>query len=121
MGNENRQFYDLDVWKEARKLVSVIYDLSRLFPDEEKYALTSQIRRAAISVPSNIAEGIGRQHITERIQYMYISRGSLYEIETQLFLALDQNYIVQQDLDTLITQITSCKKLIQGYINYLKN
>ena len=120
MESENKQYYDLDVWKAARKLVSDVYDLTKNFPDTEKFALTSQLKRAAISVPSNIAEGIGRQHKNERIQFLYISRGSLYEIETQLFLALDQKYINQQDIDMLLIQITSCKKLIQGYINYLK-
>lgn len=82
--------------------------------------MTSQIRRAAISVPSNIAEGIGRQYNKERIQFLYISRGSLYEIETQMFLAIDQKYVPQEDLAPVFDQITSCKKLVQGYINYLK-
>lgn len=116
----NKDYTDLDVWKESRKLVSQIYSLSNHFPEEEKYALTSQIRRAAISVPSNIAEGIGRQYNKERIQFLYISRGSLYEIETQMFLAIDQKYVTQEDLIPIFDQITSCKKLVQGYINYLK-
>lgn len=116
----NKDYTDLDVWKESRKLVSQIYSLSNHFPEEEKYALTSQIRRASISVPSNIAEGIGRQYIKERIQFLYITRGSLYEIETQMFLAIDQKYVTQEDLAPIFDQITSCKKLVQGYINYLK-
>jgi four helix bundle protein len=117
---ENKDYTDLDVWKEARKLVSGIYSLVKSFPEDEKYALTSQLKRAAISVPSNIAEGVGRQHKNERIQFLYISRGSLYEIETQLFLALDQSFLSEKSLKDILDQITSCKKLIQGYINYLK-
>lgn len=117
---ENKDYFELDVWKETRRLVSMVYALTKGFPDDEKYALTSQLKRAAVSVPSNIAEGIGRQHKNERIQFLYISRGSLYEIETQLFLALDQSFIEKRDLKRCLDQITSCKKLVQGYINYLK-
>lgn len=117
---ENRDYTDLDVWKESRKLVSMIYDLVKNFPKDERYALTSQLKRAAVSVPSNIAEGVGRQHVKERIQFLYISRGSLYEIETQLFLALDQAFVLGNELESVMDQITSCKKLVQGYINYLK-
>lgn len=117
---ENKDYTDLDVWKEARELVSGIYTLVKSFPEDEKYALTNQLKRAAISVPSNIAEGIGRQHKNERIQFLYISRGSLYEIETQLFLALDQSFISEEKLNDILGQITICKKLIQGYINYLR-
>lgn len=117
---EKKDYTELDVWNESRKLVSHVYDLVKKFPEDEKYALTSQLKRAAISVPSNIAEGVGRQHNKERIQFLYISRGSLYEIETQLFLALDQQFISENDMNVVFDQITSCKKLIQGYINYLK-
>jgi len=119
-GMENRDYTDLDVWKESRKLVSMIYVLVVKFPEDERFALTSQLKRAAVSVPSNIAEGVGRQHNKEKIQFLYISRGSLYEIETQLFLALDQGFVSKKELEGIFAQLTSCKKLIQGYINYLK-
>lgn len=118
---EGRPYYDLDVWKKARTLVSEVYDLTKFFPEHEKFALTSQIRRAVVSVPSNIAEGIGRQHKKEQIQFMYISRGSLYELETQLFLALDQRYISEEQLSSALERITDCKRLGQGFINYLKS
>lgn len=117
---EKKDYTQLDVWNESRRLVAHVYDLVKTFPEDEKYALTIQLKRAAISVPSNIAEGVGRQHNKERIQFLYISRGSLYEIETQLFLALDQQFISENDMKGVFDQITSCKKLIQGYINYLK-
>lgn len=78
------------------------------------------MRRAVISVPSNIAEGIGRQYEKEKIQFLFLSRGSLYELKTQLFLAFDQGYLDQNVLDKLLERITDCKKLIHGYVNYLK-
>ncbi len=101
-------------------MVSKTYDVLKNFPELEKYALTSQIRRAAISIPSNIAESIGRQHDDERIQFLYIARGSLYESETQLFLSFDQAYLEEGNLNFLLDLITECKKLIHGYVNYLK-
>lgn len=82
--------------------------------------MTSQIRRCAISIPSNIAEGCGRRTSKDTIQFLYISRGSLYELETQLFLALDQNFISETHLNEIISQIESCKKLLNGFINYYK-
>ena len=82
MSTEKKNYIDLDVWKEARALSKEIYLASVKFPIEEKFGLTSQVRRAAVSVPSNIAEGCGRNHTKDSIQFFYISRGSLYEIET---------------------------------------
>ena len=79
-----KSYVELDVWIESRKLTNEIYSLSKSFPKEEVYGLTSQIRRSAVSVPSNIAEGIGRNHTKDSLQFFYISRGSLYEMETQL-------------------------------------
>lgn len=114
------EYRDLDVWKLSRKLVNSIYELTKSFPKEELYGLTNQIRRCAISIPSNIAEGCGRRTSKDTIQFLYISRGSLYELETQLFLALDQNFISETHLNEIISQIESCKKLLNGFINYYK-
>jgi len=109
---------DLDVWKESRKLVKFVYDLTVHFPKEEIYGLTNQIRRCAISVPSNIAEGCGRNHSKDSLQFFYISRGSLFELETQFYLAFDQNYIKESELTLVLEHITTCKKLLNGFINY---
>jgi len=79
------------------------------------------MRRSAISIPSNIAEGCGRNTSKETIHFLFISRGSLYELETQLFLSLDQNYINNEEIETVLLQITVCKKLLNGFINYYKN
>lgn len=110
----------LDVWVEARKLVNFLYDSTKLFPKEEIFGLTNQMRRAAISIPSNIAEGCGRQTSKDTIHFLHISRGSLYELETQYYLAFDQKYIDENNFNTALEQIQTCKKLLNGFINYYK-
>ncbi|TLP78822.1 four helix bundle protein [Maribacter sp. ACAM166] len=114
-------YTELDVWKESRILVGSVYKLTRSFPKEELYGLTNQLRRCAVSIPSNIAEGCGRRTAADTIQFLHISRGSLYELETQLFIALDLNYISQEDFNNLNNRVISCKKLINGFINYFKS
>lgn len=84
--------YGLDVWKEAMRLAREVYRLSASFPDSERFGLTAQIRRCAVSVPSNIAEGAGRGTRKEYAHYLRISRGSLMELDTQLWLARDLGF-----------------------------
>ncbi len=115
-----QDYTSLNVWKEAKTLVTNIYKLSANFPITENYGLTSQIRRCAVSIPSNIAEGCGRNHAKDSIQFFYISRGSLYELETQIHISLDLEYINQEDLTDILNQIIVCKKLLNGFINYFK-
>lgn len=115
------EYTNLEVWQEARKLTNLIYNLSKNFPKDELFGLTTQIRRSAVSVPSNIAEGCGRRTSNDTIQFLHISRGSLYELETQLYISLDQNYIDDKEFEVLSIQILSCKKLLNGFINYYKN
>jgi four helix bundle protein len=76
------------------------------------------MRRCVISIPSNIAEGIGRNHNKDTIQFLYISRGSLYELETQIYLAEDLDYISKEQTEELLHSLTTVKKLLQGFINY---
>jgi len=114
-------YTELDVWKYSRNLVKQVYLLSNLFPKDELYVLTNQVRRCSISVPSNITEGVGRQSNKETIHFLYISRGSVFELETQLFLAFDLNYISKEQLEKILEQVTSCKKLLNGFINYFKS
>ncbi|WP_424002217.1 four helix bundle protein [Maribacter sp. IgM3_T14_3] len=114
------EYTELEVWKESRVLANLIYKVSQQFPKVEMYGLTNQIRRCAVSVPSNIAEGCGRRTATDTIQFLHISRGSLYELETQLFIALDQEYLIKEDFDSITKLILKCKKLINGFINYYK-
>ena len=115
------EYTNLDVWIETRKLTNHVYNLTKKYPKDEIFGLTNQMRRSAISIPSNIAEGCGRNTSKETIHFLFISRGSLYELETQLFLSLDQNYINNEEIETVLLQITVCKKLLNGFINYFKN
>ena len=115
-----KDYTSLNVWEESKTLVTDVYKLTRKFPDNENYGLTSQIRRCAVSVPSNIAEGCGRNHTKDSIQFFYISRGSLYELETQMHISLDLGYINQEELTSILDQIVTCKKLLNGFINYFK-
>jgi len=119
--NSNKSYTDLDVWKKSRELVKQVYSLTDTFPKEETYSLTSQVKRAVISVPSNIAEGIARRSNRETIQFLYISKGSLYELETQFFLASDLGYLNGLQLESIMKNIEECKKLISGFINYYTN
>lgn len=114
------EYNKLEVWIEARKLTNLIYDLSKVFPKEEIYGLTNQMRRCLVSIPSNIAEGCGRQTSKDTINFLHISRGSLYELETQCYVALDQKYIDENNFNIVFNQLQSCKKLLNGFINYYK-
>ena len=89
------RFEKLEVWQQARKLNRKIYECTRLFPEEERYALVSQIRRASVSVASNIAEGSGRNSDADFSRFLEISYGSLMEVISQLYLALDVKYITE--------------------------
>ncbi|MCK5815758.1 MAG: four helix bundle protein [Flavobacteriaceae bacterium] len=114
-------YTELDVWVNSRQLVTAVYQSTKSFPKDELYGLTNQIRRSAVSVPSNIAEGIGRQTTKDTIHFLYISRGSLYELETQLLIASDLEYLNKNEKEILLEKISVCKKLLNGFINYYKN
>jgi four helix bundle protein len=113
-----KKYTDLDIWIKSRELAKEIYLRTRKFPKEEIYGIVSQIRRAAISIPSNIAEGCGRQHTKDSLQFFYISRGSLYELETQLFLSYDLSFISKVELEDILQKIEDCKKILNGFIRY---
>ena len=114
-----RNFHNLNIWKRSRALVKSIYEMTKSFPDEEKFGLTSQIRRAAISIPSNIAEGCGRQTIKELKRFLDISLGSACEVETQIYLSNDLTFITKEKANTLIDEVTQIRKMIAGYKNSL--
>ena len=109
---------DLDVWKFSMDLVEEIYKVSGKFPSSEMYGLTSQIRRAAVSIPSNIAEGAARQGSKEFVQFLYIALGSLAEVETQILLAQRLHYL--SDIHAILGMITKIKKMLNGLINHQK-
>ena len=100
-------YIELDVWIEARKLVKLIYQSCSEFPSEERFGISSQMKRSAISIPSNIAEGCGRQTSKDTIHFLHIAKGSLFEIETQVYLANDINFIQDNEKELLLIQITS--------------
>ena len=115
-----KSFMDLDCWKVARELRRKISTLANSFPSEEKYGLTSQIKRASRSVTANIAEGYGRFHHQENIQFCRMSRGSLTETLDHLTVALDENYISVSEFDSFKDDLERCLKILNGYINYLR-
>lgn len=115
-----KDYKDLELWKESRKFVTTIYQLTSGFPIDEKFGLKSQLQRAAVSVPSNIAEGFGRSTSADTRKFLIIARGSLFELETQLYLSLDLNLISKSQLDDALGQLGLCLKLLNGYLNYLK-
>jgi four helix bundle protein len=115
--SEIKTHKDLDVWKEAMALAKGIYELTRDFPKEETYGLVSQIRRAAVSIPSNLAEGAARNSNKEFIQYLYVSLGSLAELETQLLLSRDLGYAQNEEINERVERV---RKLLLGLIKYLK-
>ncbi|AYA35586.1 four helix bundle protein [Hymenobacter oligotrophus] len=116
-----RPYTELQVWQRCRALVGQIYDLTRGFPREEMLGLTNQMRRAAVSIPSNIAEGCGRQHQRDTIQFLFVARGSLFELETQCYLAADQQYLSAEQLQAVLANLNDCRKLLQGFIRYYRN
>lgn len=118
MESNTNSYLDLKVWMEARTLSKKIYQLTMRFPNEEKFGLVSQMRRSAVSIPSNIAEGCGRNHTKDSLQFFFISRGSLYELETQLYISFDLKYIDLPDLTELLNHIKTTRKLLSGFINY---
>lgn len=114
------EYKNLDVWIEARKLTRLVYDLTKNYPNEEIFGLTNQIRRCAVSVPSNIAEGCGRATSKDTTHFLFIARGSLYELETQIYLSSDLEYINDESLTNTLNQVILCKKLLNGFINYYR-
>lgn len=110
---------ELTVWKKAREFTYMVYRLTDGFPDKEKFGLSSQLQRSAVSVPSNIAEGAARNSDKEFTRHLYIALGSLAEAETQLFIAQDLNYI--NNITIELEKIIRVKQLILGMIRHLKN
>lgn len=111
-------FEKLNAWKEARKLVVEVYQLLDGFPNFERYALCDQIRRAIVSVPSNIAEGTGRVSPKEKLHFIEISYGSLMEAYNQLIIASDLKYITEESLEGLRPSIDNVARLLNGMRNH---
>lgn len=112
---------DLVVWQKARLLNKKIYECTALFPSNEKNNLVSQLRRASASVCANIAEGFGRYHFQESIQFYRTARGSLSEIKSHLYLAMDQAYLRENALKELFSVLNEIGKMLNSLINKTKN
>lgn len=118
---EIKSYKDLLIWQKGIKIVCLVYQLVKSFPQEELYALTSQIKRASISIPSNIAEGYGRNTDKSFSHFLDISRGSLFEIETQLLIANELGFITNETLYTeILSQIEEESKMINAFSKTLK-
>ena len=114
-------FTDLTSWQEAHKLVVLVYKTTKQFPKDEMFGLVSQMRRAVISVTSNISEGFGRQGYKEKIQFYYLAQGSLTELKNQFFAARDIGYLCSEDFTALMKQADTAHRLLQGLITKSKS
>jgi len=114
------RFEELEVWQAARDVVNAVYQVSSAGAFSRDYALRDQIRRAAVSIPSNIAEGFSRHSNKEFVQFLFIAKGSTAEVQSQLYTALDQDYISQDEFDRIHDQIEVVAKQISRFITYLR-
>ena len=114
-----RNYRELIVWQESIKLAKAVYKLTEKFPRQETYALADQIRRAVVSVPSNIAEGQARKAPGDFRRFLHISLGSLAEVDTQLILAQEFGYLSKEDIDSMDEQIQTLRKKLYALINSL--
>lgn len=111
----------LKVWQLAMEIAKEVYVLTNEFPSDEKFGLTSQIRKAAVSIPSNIAEGAGRYSDKEFAHFLSIASGSSFEVRTQLLIAVSLNYITNDKVELVIKRLSELEKMIFGFRKTLKN
>ena len=111
---------DLIAWQKAMALVTEIYRVTESFPSREMYGLTRQVREAAVSVPSNIAEGKGRQTKRDYLQFLYRARGSLLEVETQLEVSSNLGYLEKSRFDALFSQAAEAGRILNGLITNVR-
>jgi four helix bundle protein len=115
-----KSFTDLITWKEGHKLVLLIYKKTEKFPKKEVYSLIDQMRRAATSITCNIAEGFGRKSFKEKVQFYYLSQGSLIELKNQLLISKDVGYLSKTDFEEIANQANETHRLLQGLITKSK-
>ncbi len=116
-----KSFKDLSVWQKSYRLCLEIYRVTATFPKEEKYGLTSQIRSSVVSIPSNIAEGYGRKTTLDYIRMLYISYGSVCELETQILLARDLDLIGKGEMGRLKKDMAEIERMLKALIKSLEN
>jgi len=115
-----RTYHDLLIWKKAIDLVAMIYLHTKNFPNEETYGLKLQIRKCAVSIPSNIAEGYGRNSTNDYIRFLKISMGSLFELETQLYIAFNLEYIAKENYEKINENCKEIERMLSSLIKKLK-
>ena len=113
-------FRNLLVWQKAMLLITKIYNSTKKFPKEEIFGLTSQIRRSSVSIPSNIAEGFGRDSNKEYLRFLNISIGSLFEMQTQLEIAKNIEYLTQEEFNNLYEDSREVERMLVSFINKVK-
>jgi four helix bundle protein len=111
---KTNSYKDLIVWQKSILLVKKIYKLTLLFPTEEKFGLISQMRRAAVSIPSNIAEGQARHRTGEFIQFVSVAEGSLAELDTQITISVELDYCKEEDLKEIFQLVTEIRKMLNA-------
>ena len=116
MENRIKSYKDLVVWQKAIEFVADVYSISKTFPNEEKFGLVNQLNRAVVSIPSNIAEGWGRESSKNYLQFLRISRGSLMEVETLIIISKNLNYINEANFRLLSDKLEEVGKILQGLI-----
>jgi four helix bundle protein len=115
-----KNYKELKVWQKAYQLCLALYKMTKDFPTKEKYGLSSQMRRAAISIPSNIAEGYGRKTIPDYVRCLYIAYGSTCELETQTLLSGDLKYLNEDDQNSLLERIKEVERMLMALIKALE-
>ena len=115
-----KSYRELDVWKKGIEIVDMVYTMTGAFPKEERYGLTTQMQRAAVSIASNIAEGFARQHTKEYQQFCYIALGSCAELETQLIIAQRRNYATNEDFSKLQDYVDHESRMRMNLIKSLR-
>jgi four helix bundle protein len=122
MNKENtiQSFTDLKVWQEGHKLVIMVYTITKTFPKSEMYSLVDQMRRSAISITSNVAEGFGRQSFKEKLQFYFLAQGSLLELKNIILVARDVGYLKPKEFDELAVQANTTDKLLRGFLQKTK-
>ena len=119
-GDKIKSFTDLDTWKEGHKLVLIIYEITKKFPKEELFGLIMQLRRAAVSFTSNIAEGFSRNSYKEKLQFYSMALGSLTEIQNQILITRDIGYITNNEFNLIAEQTVKINKITNGLIKMSK-
>jgi four helix bundle protein len=121
MTGKIKTYRDLLTWQKSLALVTEIYRVSRSFPKDEVYGLAQQMRRSAVSIPSNIAEGYGRNSTSDYVRFLHVASGSLYELQTQAEIALNLRYLEKSDFDKLYESSREIERMLSSLIRKLEN